>query len=249
MPRKTQIVQNDAPILTQEEASDDELKLKPVTNPSKTKAIPIPTDTVSDSIHTNTKFVKTKRPYTCTEEHKEVLRQRLAVATQRKQELANERLQVKEQQMNALEMKKQAKILEEAEKLKRKEDKMLKQIEVKPQVKQVAPKPKQKKKVVVYISDSDDDDEAEEEEEIVVKPKRKQAVQRRQPVQYAPPSQQPINPYSGRLYRENVIVYLGIIWIAEMPKTSTPIPNFSSPKTTFFLLLIFFLLLRLESLE
>jgi hypothetical protein len=176
MPKKTQIVQNDAPILADDEVSDAELELKPSTKPSE----PLPMET---------KAVKIKRPYTCTEEHKEVLRQRMVLANQRKQELTEERRHVKEEQINALEKKKQAKILEEAEKLKRKEATMMKQLEVKQLV--PPPKPKQKKKVVVYISDSDDEpDDEEEEEEMVVKPKRKtvprQAKQAAQSSQHQP---------------------------------------------------------------
>lgn len=79
MPKKTQIVQNDAPTLTQDEPSD-ELELKPSAKPVKS-VVPTPIATEPES-----KPVKTKRNYTCMEEHKEVLRQRLVVATQRKQE-------------------------------------------------------------------------------------------------------------------------------------------------------------------
>lgn len=198
MPRKPQIVQTPAELTATLPSDDDEdIQLaaepapvvsagKPVAKPEMAVEAPPPK--------------KQRRPYTMTEEHREALRQRLQVAQARKMELAEERRKVKEEQERALELKKQAKILEEAEKIKRREARVLKSLEVKalPEV-----KPKKKKKVILYVSDSEgdeEDDEEEEEEEIVVKPKpkpqrvraappRPARVQRSQAIEYEAPVQ------------------------------------------------------------
>ena len=192
MPRKIQNAQINP--LDQDDVSDDEIQipvapkqvsqLEPATQEIQQQPAVVPAVPVK----------KAKRNYTCTDEHKEVLRQRLQLAHQKKQELAQARQAEKQEALNALEMKKQEKILQEAEKLKRKENKMLNDLtvkEIKPK-KVVAPVPapapvvRNKKKVVMYITDSEDDDDEEEEEEIFVKPK-----QRKQPAPAPAPVQKP----------------------------------------------------------
>ncbi len=202
MPKKIQNTQNPSPLEEMSNDSDNELQLQPRPKPvSKQQPViqatlpsvpPVPPQLIPQQ-PTLAAPIKQKRNYNITEEHKEVLKQRLLVAHQRKKELAEERKLQKDEAMKALEIKKQQKILQEAEKLKRKEDKMMKDLEVKeyaePVKKQVVPPPappiqKKKKQVILYVSDSEGDDEEEEEEEIIVKPKRKIPVKQiRQPRQ------------------------------------------------------------------
>jgi hypothetical protein len=211
MPRKIQNTQNPLEEIT--EGSDNELQLQLTPKPV-TKQQPVLPPIIPQQQPTPAPTIKQKRNYNITEEHKEVLKQRLLVAHQRKKELAEERRLQKDEAMKALEIKKQQKILQEAEKLKRKENKMMKDLEVKEfidetqvplgPVKKTAALPatvtKKKKQVILYVSDSEGDDE-EEEEEIIVKPKRKIPVKQiRQPRQ-----QQQIYQQQEPVYQQPVI--------------------------------------------
>ena len=126
---------------------------------------------------------KPKQKRNITEEHKQALRERLVLAHQRKQELAEERRKQKEAIEAEYNKKKEMKIMMEAERLKRVREKELKKMEL----------PKTKKKPVVVYYDEDDNEESEEEE-IIIKPKKKQQPKpvQQQPQPVTPVYQQPI---------------------------------------------------------
>lgn len=122
---------------------------------------------------------KPKQKRNITEEHKQVLRERLVLAHQRKQELAEERRKQKDAIEAEYNKKKEMKIMMEAERLKRVREKDLKKMEL----------PKTKKKPVVVYYDEDDNEESEEEE-IIIKSKKKQP----KPVQQSVQPPQPVTP-------------------------------------------------------
>jgi hypothetical protein len=188
MPPKKQLSKTaDADPLALEDAHSDEeleMELRPTT--VSAPQAPDQLEAVQPSLAVPAK--KAKRPYTLTEEHKEALRERIQVAHERRRELAEVRRREREKVAQELEMKKQAKILQEAEKIRRREEKMLKNLEVNLPL---PPAPKKKKKVVVYVSDSEDEEEEEEEEEVRKRGRAPQAT--RQATRQAPPVYQPIN--------------------------------------------------------
>ena len=149
MPKK-QNLQNLPAEKTGDEDSDNELEY--VANPIKQPKQVVATAPLE---------LQPKKKRNISEEHKQALRDRLVLAHQRKQELAEERRKQKEAVELEYNKRKEMKILEEAERLKKKHEKDLKKIEI--------PKPK-KKPVVVYYDEDDDS----EEEEIIIKSKKKQ---------------------------------------------------------------------------
>jgi len=166
---KKQNLQNLPPEKTGDEESDNELEY--VANPIKQSKPQVATAPLE---------VKPKKKRNITEEHKQALRERLVLAHQRKQELAEERRKQKDAIEAEYNKKKEMKIMMEAERLKRVREKELKKIEL--------PKPK-KKPVVVYYDEDEDSEEVEEQ--IIIKPKKKQpAVQQPVPPVYNQPPQQ-----------------------------------------------------------
>ena len=176
MPPKIQNIQNNNPLVNMpDDDSDNELQIDVA--PKQVSQHVAPVASIAN---------KPKRKYNLTDEHKEVLKQRLQVAHLRKKELADARQQEKQEAKNFLEEKKKQKILQEAEKLKKREEKMMNDLTVKEIVKPkkvIAPAPtpvvRNKKKVVLYVTDSEDDDDDEEEEIEIVK-KIKQPKPRQQ---------------------------------------------------------------------
>lgn len=187
---KKQNLQNLPPEKTGDEESDNELEY--VENPMKKQPKQISTMPIEKK-EAVAPVKKEKQKRNITEEHKQVLRDRLKVAHQRKQELAEERNKEKRAIEAEYNEKKRQKILMEAERLRRVREKELKKMEV--------AKPK-KKPVVLYYDETEDEDEDEEpEEEVIVKQKKKpqpkpvQAklplVQQPQPIYQQPVYQQP----------------------------------------------------------
>ena len=171
MPKK-QNLQNLPPEKTGDEESDNELEyVAPPIKQPKQQVATAPLEAQQPS--------KPKQKRNITEEHKQALRDRLVLAHQRKQELAEERRKQKEAVEAEYNKKKEMKILMEAERLKRVREKELKKIEL----------PKTKKKPVVVYYDEDDNEESEEEE-IIIKSKKKQPKPVQQPVQQP----QPVTP-------------------------------------------------------
>lgn len=172
MPKK-QNLQNLPPEKTGDEESDNELEYvaTPIKQP-KMQPATVPLE------------VQPKKKRNITEEHKQALRERLVLAHQRKQELAEERRKQKDAIEAEYTKKKEMKILMEAERLKRVREKDLKKMEL--------PKPK-KKPVVVYYDE--DEDSEEEEEQIIIKSKKKpQKTAVQQPPPVPPVYQQPQQP-------------------------------------------------------
>lgn len=174
MPKK-QNLQNLPAEKTGEEESDDELEY--IANPIKQPKQQVATTQLE------VKPQKPKQKRNITEEHKQALRERLVLAHQRKQELAEERRKQKDAIEAEYNKKKEMKIMMEAERLKRVREKELKKMEL--------PKPK-KKPVVVYYDEEDDDTE---EEEIIIKPKKKQSK---------PISEQPTAPLQSAVQQQQV---------------------------------------------
>lgn len=171
MPKK-QNLQNLPPAKTGDDESDNELEY--VANPSKQSKNMQPATAPLE--------VQPKKKRNITEEHKQALRERLVLAHQRKQELAEERRKQKEAIEAEYNKKKEMKILMEAERLKRTREKDLKKMEL--------PKPK-KKPVVVYY-DEDSEEEEEEEEQIIIKSKKTPKKTVFQPL--PPPPSLPVAP-------------------------------------------------------
>ena len=169
MPKK-QNLQNLPLEKTGDDESDNELEyVAPIKQPKQ-------------QVATTPLEVQPKKKRNITEEHKQALRERLVLAHQRKQELAEERRKQKDAIEAEYNKKKEMKIMMEAERLRRNREKDLKKIEL-------PPKPK-KKPVVVYYDEEDDDES--EEEEIIIKPTKKKhpKQQEKQMIQQQPIIQQ-----------------------------------------------------------
>jgi hypothetical protein len=175
MPKKQNLQNVPQPIVEKYVEDDSDNELEYVANPLKQPKQQVAT-TPLEALPP-----KPKQKRNITEEHKQALRERLVLAHQRKQELAEERRKHKDAIEAEYNKKKEMKILMEAERLKRVREKELKKMEV---VKQ----PTKKKPVVVYY-DEDDDGTEEEEEQIIIKSKKKP-----QPKQQAPPPPPPAVP-------------------------------------------------------
>lgn len=175
-----QNLENFIPEKTGDEESDNELEY--VANPLKKQPKQqIPLLDVSPPV-----VKKEKQKRNITEEHKQVLRERLKVAHQRKQELAEERRKQKDVIEAEYNLKKEEKILQEAERLRRVREKDLKKIEV------AAPNKKEKKKPVFVYYDEDESEQSEEE--VIIKQKKKPQPKpvQQQPVYHQQPVQQPV---------------------------------------------------------
>ena len=127
MPKKQNLQNNQQfmPLAPTEEESDDGLEYVPPTRKPKTMPMPSPGGAFEPSPQP-----KPKQKRNISEEQKAVLRERLKIAHQRKQELAEERRRVKELEAQNHNEKKQLTILQEAEKLKKRREKELQQIQV-----------------------------------------------------------------------------------------------------------------------
>lgn len=181
MPKK-QNLQNLPPEKTGDDESDNELEyVAPPVKQPKQQIATTPLEVQAKLPLAQPPKPKQKR--NITEEHKQALRERLVLAHQRKQELAEERRKQKEAIEAEYNKKKEMKIMMEAERLKRVREKELKKMEL----------PKTKKKPVVVYYDEDDNEESEEEE-IIIKPKKKQQPKpvQQQPQPVTPVYQQPI---------------------------------------------------------
>jgi hypothetical protein len=172
MPRKAKVAQLNLPIdkieNIESDESDDEIELKPVTQKTINELeppVPVPVEKV-----------KEKKKRNITEEHKEMLRERLKTAHARKKELADARRAVKEQEEENHLAKKQLAILEQARLIKQRQKKEIESIaKTTPQ----GDKPKKASKVKYVI----EDDDTSEEEVVVLKKPKKAKTQTHQPVQ------------------------------------------------------------------
>jgi hypothetical protein len=134
-----------------------------------------------------------KQKRNLTEEHKQQLRERIAILNEKKRANAEIKRKQKEEEDRIFLELKQKKILEEAKKLEKRRQKELKQIEIpEPVIKKVV-KEKPKQKYVLYLNDDSDDESEneeseEEEEEIIVK----KPVKKNKPQQPTQPQPQPV---------------------------------------------------------